>query len=463
MNISRRRFVTHSTSAGVALAGIEAALGTGYGTPQRRQLKLKVTNPDALVVDPKIRGCEFPPNVVTVAGRRHVFMAGGLSHAYTVSPDFHLVREPQRMFESERLYAIGGFDYELTQGIRPFNTEYDAQKFYWKKTYCGTFNVDVLRPDNSALDQRVFSINHCENKNERFVRPFGTLFMQNSVNRNDTSGPETSSGSTPAGYRDYQPGYFGFVSMSYAPVKAETKWGVELQKYDMGAILWPRSGFLTPDGKAKNPRYKNPHPHPSSLTAEDPKDGKKYIYVFALDSAEREDASTMVIAARSPIEARAMPGSFLNFYRGEYTEPSLPKNMSEDIAVLATRPGGNASVVHPTAEGRMNRFFAARLRRSGLFLAVESYSGSEGQERYFETALRLSEDLRTWTDRFVLPNSRINAQQTRGDGPPFGLYYPKFLSADGSSHYEVDESGPFYIIATKPHALIHRELSIQIL
>jgi hypothetical protein len=318
----------------------------------------------------------------------------------------------------------------------------------------------VLRPDSAAVEQRVFSINHCENKNERFVRPFGTLYVNNSVNRNDPSGPDTSSGSTSTGYRDYQPGYFGFVSMSYAPINADTKWGVELQKYDMGPILWPRSGFLTPDGKAKHPRYKNPHPHPSSLIAEDPKDGKRYVYVFANDSAEREDASTMVVAARSPIEARALPGSFLNFYRGDYTEPSLPKNMSEDIAVLATRPGGNASAIHQHA---VNRFFVARLRRSGLFLSVESYGGGEGQDRYFETALRLSEDLRTWTDRFILPNSRVNTRQIRSDAPPFGLYYPKFLSADGSSHYEVDESEPFYIIATKPHALIYRELSIQIL
>jgi hypothetical protein len=461
MSTSRRKFLAGSTAAGAALAGITTAPATGYGAPLRRVLKLKVTNPDAPVADLRIRGCEFPPNVVTVAGRRHVFMSGGLSYAYTVAKDFHLIHEPGRMFESERLYAIGGFDYEMTNGMRAFNTKYDPQKFYWKKTYCGTFNVDVLPYD--GREQWVFSINHCENKNERFVRPFGTFYVHNSINRNDPSGPETSSGSTPpAAYRDYQPGYFGFVSMSYAPVTAETKWGVELEKNDMGAILWPRSGFLTPDGKAKHPKYRNPHPHPSSLVAEDPKDGKKYVYVWELVTAEREDASTMVAAARSPVEARALPGSFRNYWRGDYTEPSLPKNMSEDIAILATRPGGNAEAIHPTAEGRMNRFFVARLKRSGLFLSIESYSGGEGTDRYMESALRLSEDLRTWTDRFVLPNSRVSSRQIQSPTPPFGLYYPKFLSADGSSHYELDESAPFYLIATKPHALICRELSIEI-
>jgi hypothetical protein len=425
-------------------------------------LKLKITNPDAPVVDPTIRGCEFPPNIVTVAGRRHVFMSGVMSYAYTVAKDFHLIHEPGRMFESERLYSIGGFDYEMIRGVRPLSSAYDPQKFYWKKTYCGTFNVDVLPPYYDGGEQWVFSINHCENKNEHATRPFGTFYFHNSINRNDPSGPETSSGPMPAGYREYQPGYFGLVSMSYAPVTAETKWGVELEKNDMGAILWPRSGFLTPDGKAKHPKYKNPHPHPSSLIAEDPKDGKQYVYVWELVSAEREDAFNMVAAARSPVAARALPGSFRNYWRGDYTEPSLPKNMSEDIAILATRPGGNAEAIHPTAEGDIIRFFVARLKRSGLFLSTESYIGGEGANRYFESALRLSEDLRTWTDRFVLPNSRVSGGWRNSSTPPFGLYYPKFLSADGSSHYELDESAPFYVIATKPHALIYRELSVVI-
>ena len=264
MNTSRRELLS------MGAAGVAA--GRGYGTPLRRELRLKVANPTAPVVDPQIRGCEFPPSVVTVAGRRHVFMSGGMAHCYTAPRDFHLVREPERMFESERQYVIGGFDYEIVRNLRGFNTAYDAQKLYWKKTYCGTFNVDVMPPD-SRLEQWVFSINHCENKNERFDRPFGTFYVHNSINRSDPAGPETSSGPTPTGYRDYQPGYFGFVSMSYAPVTADTRWGTDLQQNDLGPILWPRSGFLTPDGKAKHTGYKNPHPHPSSHIAEDPKDG----------------------------------------------------------------------------------------------------------------------------------------------------------------------------------------------
>jgi hypothetical protein len=320
-------------------------------------------------------------------------------------------------------------------------------------------------PADGNHGEWVFSVNHNENKNERFLWPFGTLYVHNSINLNDPAGPETSSGPNPTGYRDYQPGYFGFVSMSYAPLTPETRHGMILNKHDMGPILWPWSGFLTKDGKDKHPQYNNPHPHPSSLIAEDPKDGKKYIYVFQIESSTKPDGDRMIMAARAPIESRARPGSFLNLYRGEYTEPALPKNMKEDIAVLLTRPGGRCDPIHPSLDGtheRINRFFAARLMRSGLFLSVESYSLEEGGERYMETALRLSEDLRTWSDRFVVPNTRVSSRQRRSETPPFYLSYPKFLSGDGSSHYEIDESEPFYIIATKPHALVYRELSIEL-
>ncbi len=57
-----------------------------------------------------------------------------------------------------------------------------------------------------------------------------------------------------------------------------------------------------------------------------------------------------------------------------------------------------------------------------------------------ETALRLSEDLRNSTERAVVPNTRVNSGEKSGEGSPFNMYYPKFLSADGSSHYEIDES-----------------------
>lgn len=461
---SRRTFMSQMGRGAAGATVYPLSREFAFGTPLRRRLQLKVTNPQAVVADGQLKGCEFPPSVVTAGGRRYVFMSTGLAYAHRVESDFHLIGDTRKMDGTEPVYTIGGFDYELRRGLRPLNSSYRREDFYWKKTYCGTFNVDVMPPD-SANPEWIFSINHNENKNERFTWPFGTFYVHNSINLNDPAGPKTSSGPTPTGYADYQPGYFGFVSMSYAPLTEDTRFGMILNKHDMGPILWPWSGFLTEDGKGKHPRYKNPHPHPSSLLAEDPKDGKKYLYIFQIESAVSSDGDRMIMASRAPIASRAMPGSFLNFYRGDYTEPSLPKNMKEDIALLLTRPGGRCDPIHPSLDGtheRMNRFFVARLKRSGLFLSVETYSIQEGNESYVETALRLSEDLRNWTGRFVVPNTRVSSRQRRSETPPFYMSYPKFLSADGFSHYEIDESERFYIIATKPHALVYRELTIEI-
>lgn len=177
--------------------------------------------------------------------------------------------------------------------------------------------------------------------------------------------------------------------------------------------------------------------------------------------ADPEHGTSIIGASRSPLAERGLPGTYKNFYRGEYTEPSLP-DMSGGIVQSRCRKGGQASAIHPSTSCHMNRFFVARLKRSSLFLSVETYTIRDVSGSYMETALRLSEDLRNWTDRFVVPNTRVISGRKNDGTPPFNMYYPKLLSADGSSHYEIDESEIFSIIATKPHELVYRELSIEV-
>jgi hypothetical protein len=465
--LDRRDFVRRSAQGAAAAAFIGSLSGgrQGYGSPLDSKPNLKIKNPDAPVIDPEMPPAtfvvptnnEFPPSVVSAGGHRHVFIGTNREVAVEIPVSTHILHEPKCTLHSPAFWVIGGFDAAMRIGRIPLNAKYDRQTTYWLKNYCGTFNVDVMKAD-AKHPEWVFSINHCENKNEVVQTEYGTFYFHNNINLNDPAGPDTRSGRGPDGrYRDYQPAYFGLVTMSYAPVEASTHWGAELYRNDMGPVMWPEEGFLTPDGKAVVLEQKHPHPHPSSLIAEDPKDGRRYLYVFANISSTRPDRSSMIGACRSPIEARGLPGSYLNFYRGDYTEPSLPANMKEDVALLLTRKGGKADVVHPELYG-INRFFVARLTRSGLFLSVESYS--EGD--YFQTALRLSKDLRSWGDRCVIPSSQINRKEDVTQTKKFGLFYPKFLSLDGSTHYDIDESQPFYIVATKPHGLVYRELSIAI-
>ena len=429
-----------------------------------RNLTLKVKNPGAEVVDAKMElprpyTNEYPCSVITAGGKRTVFYGSGDAGAAEVPVDTHILRHPERMTAAPPISTIAGFDAEIFRNRRYLMTDYEARAFYWKKNYCGTFNVDLM-PADADHPAWIYSLTHCENKNEKVERPYGTFYFHNSINLADPAGPETSSGMRDGRYQDYQPAYFGLVSLVYSEVGPHMDIGQDFRRNDLGPVVWPHTGFLTPDGKQKHPGYKNPHPHPSCLIAEDPKDGQRYIYIWLLDSSTRGDAQTMVVAARSPLASRGRPGTWMNFYKGDYTEPSLPTNMSGTVQELASRPGGKADAIHPTAHERVNRFFVARMKRSGLFLGIETFR--EGEE--MATALRLSEDLRTWTDRMEIPNTRVPSPYTRKDSrsAPFCLTYPKFLSADGATHYEVDESEPFYIIATKPHALVYRELEIEI-
>lgn len=431
----------------------------------RNRLALRILNPEAPVVDPQMAkpkhgylSTECPPSVVTAGGRRQLFIACGLSMAVEVPADTHLLRDRLAFQHSDPVWAIGGFDAEIITGRLPLNARYDHPTMYWRKNYCGAYSVDVM-PADARHPEWVFSINHCENKNEG-VSPrsrVGTYYFHNSINANDPAGPGTCSGTIPGGpYREYQAGYFGLVTMAYAPVTPDTGWGVELHKGDQGPILWPQTGFLTPDGQAVAEGFKHAHPHPSSLIAEDPADGKTYLYVFASICSTRPDKLSMVGAARSPIESRGLPGTYRNLYQGDYTEPSMPEDTGGDIPLLLRQKGGRADAIHPEMHN-VNRFSVARLKRSGLFLGVETYFES-GAAR---TALRLSRDLRAWSERFMVPVTPA-AVQSPASGLPAGLYYPKFLSRDGSSHHLVDEAEPFYIIATKPHALVYRELAIEI-
>lgn len=38
----------------------------------------------------------------------------------------------------------------------------------------------------------------------------------------------------------------------------------------------------------------------------------------------------------------------------------------------------------------------------------------------------------------------------------------QFLGRDGATHAEIDESQPFFVIASKPHTLVWREARIEI-
>ena len=151
--INRRGFIKKSAKyiAGTALIA-SASKEIGYGGPLKRQLTLKIKNPDAPVIDalmptPKGFSNEFPPSVVTVGGRRFIFVSCGRAVAIEIPVDTHILNDPKCTTRSPAIWAIGGFDAEITYGRLPVFTEYNRQKMYWRKNYCGTFTVDSLKKE----------------------------------------------------------------------------------------------------------------------------------------------------------------------------------------------------------------------------------------------------------------------------------------------------------------------------
>ena len=84
-------------------------------------------------------------------------------------------------------------------------------------------------------------------------------------------------------------------------------------------------------------------------------------------------AERMMAAARALLGSRAMPGSFLNFYRADCAVPSVFATMKEELAIPLARRGGRCDSVLPSLDGspdRINRFFLPRLKRTGVFLSI---------------------------------------------------------------------------------------------
>ena len=403
--------VTMTRRVFVSMTGIGFASALARrGQPAKPQVQLRVVNPIAPVVDaqmptPRPAVNEYPPTVVDTSHGRLLFIGTNHSVAVPLSRDVHIPKEPACALAAPPVYSIGGIVHEIRLGRLPLLYEIPTDQ-YWRHTYYGAFDLLTL-PASGGHPEWVYAVMHGENKNLSFKMRFTRIFTTNSVNPADEATPATSSGSLTGEFREYQPAYFGFVGMAYAPVTPETKWGAELFHHDQGPILWPPTGFMSSDGSRKHPCYHNPHPHPSVLLAEDPRDGKPYIYVFAVEYGQCEGDGWMVMAARAPLASRGLPGAFRNYYNGDYTEPSLPSaDMRRPIELLRTLPGGRCDPIHPDLDGtsvRPIRFFVTRLRRSGLFLSVEEYSYQEVGRTYYELGLRLSEDLRAWSER---PGSR---------------------------------------------------------
>ncbi len=264
----------------------------------------------------------------------------------------------------------------------------------WRRNYYGIYSAHLLEP---GLDGKrgYLAILHGENKNEAF--PDKNRYYDNTVLPSRSYKiPDEYSGWFDGSYRDYWPAYFAFVSAAWSP--ADENDGCNFDAHDLGPIVWPSAGYVTANGgKAGNGLRA-----PSSIIE------GGYIYVYYLDgcSTEVEGRESGIKVSRAPISNDGMPGPFMNYYNGSFSEPSLPAGFTKDNArAFLSSCGGKSSKVHPDLGWNTNRFSVAKLEGTDCFISVEERFQNQDGSMVFLDYLRLSKDLVHWSEAAALPGT----------------------------------------------------------
>ena len=290
------------------------------------------------------------------------------------------------------------------------------ESHYWARNYYGVF-------DTYQDGRNMFFLTHCENKNDmaygkawdNSVMPQGTVF-----------GEEDYSGDFGGGWRDYWAAYFGFVSLAVIPdQEQETLPTDAVREHDLGPVIWPAMPYLN-DADTK---VSDGVRHPSLLV-----DGE-YMYIFYLDGSP--GASGGICVARAEMGEDGLPGAFLKYYNGDFTEPALPEGFSiEDPEERSFFYQGSGQSSPLFSSGAPCRFSAAALGDTGYYVGT-----LELMDPVAATYLTVSRDLVNWGPLTMIPGS----QGTGWNDIP--LAYPKFYNDELTAQSPVDPAA-FRVVGT---------------
>ena len=294
----------------------------------------------------------------------------------------------------------------------------------------------------------LYGFHHMENPNETnwentaFKRPYRqkTVF-KNGADRYETTivPPPPGGWKFPEDYSGYAPGkqdyglvwdtYFSMITMSWSHFGGD--YGIEHMAHEEGAVIWPSLGFHDGNGKVLH----HGHRHPSSIVH----DG--YLYLFYIDvpdlgyganfrnqgqepTALPEGCEAGVKMSRAEIREDGTLGPFYNYYRGAFSEKSLPEGYNKDDPAFTAVPGGKSSRVHPDLDENMQRFSVAKVKDTDYFLSIEEkwiyQNDTMVGAKFF---IRASRDLINWG-----PGAEITDVGQ----------YPIFANADYTSNTEID-------------------------
>ena len=223
--------------------------------------------------------------------------------------------------------------------------------------------------------------------------------------------------------------------MAFCPLAEQD--GNHLMAHDQGPVLWASNGYVDSHDTSLSCGLR----HPFSII------DKGYVYVFYLDASRgtAEGRQGGIKVARAPLSSMGMPGSFVNYYQGSFSEPSLPRGFDKNARSYFSVPGGKSTTLFD-ADKNAAVFRVARVKNSRCFLGLEERLDWDGTN--IVLLLRYSTDLVHWSQAAEVPGTRTNHHAETL------LNYGTFVNRECTSCTEIDLSG-FYIFGSDTKAQVH--------
>lgn len=381
---------------------------------------------------------EIPPWIIPGKHKQYFFVDGSDTYVWTspipltVNWTINLKKQADGPFLASRSF-IRSDGYDAARPARD-----------WARVYHAIYSVETFQHPSAGPVSLGFL--HGENKNLVSGQHY-----QNTIQPNvpiDLRDHRTYSGGSP--YIEGWEAYNAFISAAWIPHNGQTNGGKQFFGNELGPIVWPSTGCITPGGVKATSGLK----HPSSITHDN------YIYVFYSEGGPyggrvpREEGRTEGIkVARAPVHDALNPGSYEVYYKDpngvETWHRSLPEGFSrERMLDFVTVKGGKASDIMNDSldQSQHIRFAAAKVRNTDYFIGVEEYIDL-ADVRKFKVAIRFSKDLVHWTLRQRVVYEAPNWENSR-------LNYPVFLDKEGATNTAIDIND-FYIVGTDPGVQSH--------
>lgn len=384
---------------------------------------------------------EVPPWIIPGGWRSYFFVDGRQTYIWS---------SPKSVIDNSTIDlkndAVG--PYNATKPyIKEWSYSSSSHINNWKRNYHGIYSANYINHPVQGPVSLGFC--HGENKNEVEGSCTSGIKYQNTIQQNvliNCNEHQTWSGGNP--YEDGWDAYNAILSAVWTPNNSQTNWGQGFFNNELGPIVWPNNGYITPGGVKCTTGFR----HPSSIIY------NGYVYVFVVQAGsyngyitEEEGRKGGVKILRVPIDQALNASSYAIYYKDPLGNviwnPSLPsgltkENMLDYVAVKGPKSSDILNDNGSTVD--VARFSVAKVRNKNYFIGVEEYHN--WSDPTYKVVIRFSDDLLNWSGRQIVYSGHTWETSQ--------LNYPIFLDNSGWSNTEIDEDD-FYILGSEHSPIEH--------